>query len=68
LKKEKRKREREREKENPGSKVQLLDVGTFLKKMFFLFLLANFSFQNTTVWEASIARSRKKFGSFVFAK
>jgi hypothetical protein len=74
------KKEKERK---PWKQLQLLDVGTFLKKMFFFVFLANFPFQNTTLWEASLARSREvweasvacslarsreKFGSIVFAK
>jgi hypothetical protein len=61
LKKEKRKKrkekEREREKENPGSKCNYLTLGLSSRKCFFLFFWANFSLQNTTVSEASIARS-----------
>jgi hypothetical protein len=52
--------------------VQLLGVGTFLKKMFFFvfFFGELFSSEHDGVgsFDRSLARSRKKFGSIVFAK
>jgi hypothetical protein len=51
--------------------VQLLDVGTFLKKMFFFVFLGElFSSEHDGVgsFHRSLARSREKFGTIVFAK